>query len=81
MVPDIVLDSWTIVVKEWREWCCIRARFGWGALILLIVLVEFCRACSSGRLCAGSLLVPVVWAALPIIAHRRYDHRLHCWRA
>lgn len=67
MVPGLVLDSWTIIVKEWREWCCIRARFGWGVLILLIVVWSFAAPVLLGGLMLGSLLVPVVWAALPII--------------
>jgi ABC-2 type transport system permease protein len=67
MVPGLVLDSWTIIVKEWREWCCIRARFGWGVLILLIVLWSFAAPVLLGGFSIGSLLVPVVWAALPII--------------
>ncbi len=67
MVPDILVDSWTIIVKEWREWCCIRARFGWGVLILLIVVWSFAAPVLLGGFATGSLLVPVVWAALPII--------------
>ena len=66
MVPGIVLDSWIIVVKEWREWCCIRARFGWSMLILLIVAWSFAAPVLLGGFVAGPLLVPVVWAALPI---------------
>lgn len=66
MIPDIVLDSWTIVLKEWREWCCLRARFGWGVLILLVVAWSFAAPALLGGFAAGPLLVPVVWAALPI---------------
>lgn len=66
MAPDIVLDSWTIVLKEWREWQCIRARFGWSALLLLTVAWSFAAPVLLGGFAAGSLLVPVAWAALPI---------------
>ena len=66
-MPGIVLDSWTIIVKEWREWCCLRARFGWGVLILLIVVWSFAAPLLLGGFATASLLAPVVWAALPII--------------
>jgi ABC-2 type transport system permease protein len=66
MVPGIVMDSWTIIVKEWREWCCLRARFGWGVLLLLIVVWSFAAPLLLGGFATASLLAPVVWAALPI---------------
>ncbi len=66
MMPDIVQDSWTIIVKEWREWCCIRARVGWSALFLLIVTWSFAAPHLLGSFAVGAYLVPVLWAALPV---------------
>lgn len=66
MAPGIITDSWTIVLKEWREWRCVRARFGWGALLLITAAWGFAAPLLLGGFAAGSLLVPLAWAALPI---------------
>ncbi|HHW87666.1 MAG TPA: ABC transporter permease subunit [Chloroflexi bacterium] len=65
MTPGIITDSWTVVLKEWREWRCVRARFGWGALLLLTVAWGSAAPLLLGSFAAGSLLVPLAWAALP----------------
>lgn len=65
-MPGILLDSWTIVLKEWREWRCIRARLGWSALLLLIVAWSFAAPILLSRFSVGALFAPTAWAALPI---------------
>jgi len=66
MAPGVLLDSWTIVLKEWREWRCIRARLGWSALLLLIVAWSFAAPILLRGFSIGALLAPMAWAALPI---------------
>lgn len=67
MKPGILTDSWTIAVKEWREWCCVRASFGWGALATLIVVWSVAVPLLLGHLDAAPLLIPITWATLPLI--------------
>jgi len=63
----MLFDSWIVIAKEWREWCCVRARSGWSMLILLIIAWSFVAPVLVGGLATGPLLIPVMWAALPLV--------------
>lgn len=67
MVPGIMTDSWTIALKEWREWSCARTRPGWGALALLLVAWSVSVPLLFSHLDAAPLAIPIAWAALPLI--------------
>ena len=67
MAPGILTDSWTIAVKEWREWCCARTRLGWGALAILLITWSVAVPLLFSRLDAAPLAIPIAWAALPLI--------------
>ena len=67
MKPGILTDSWTIAVKEWREWCCARTRLGWGALAILLITWSVAVPLLFSRLDAAPLAIPIAWAALPLI--------------
>jgi ABC-2 type transport system permease protein len=63
----MMTDSWTIAVKEWREWSCARTRLGWGALAILIVVWSVAVPLLFSHLDAAPLVIPITWAALPLI--------------
>lgn len=66
MKPSLLFDSWIIAVKEWREWCAVRGRLGWGALVALIVAWSIIAPHLLGQLEAGPLIVALLLAALPL---------------
>lgn len=66
MKPNLLSDSWTIAVKEWREWRGDRARLGWVALSALIIVWSVVAFQLLGRLDGGLLIVPIVSATLPL---------------
>lgn len=67
MMPSMIFDSWTMAVKEWREWRFVRSRFGWGFLVILIMAWSLIASLLLGYLEAGPLIIPIVWAALPFV--------------
>lgn len=66
-MPSMIFDSWTMAVKEWREWRFVRSRFGWGFLVILIMAWSLIAALLLGYFEAGRLITPIVWAALPFV--------------
>lgn len=67
MKPSLLFDSWTMVVKEWHEWCGVRTRRGWGVVCALILAWSVIAPYLVGHLEAAPLIIVIAWAALPLV--------------